>query len=44
MLLTVGNDGHVTNVRGLVHEPTDLVYREVNEDIVNIVDDQSARS
>jgi hypothetical protein len=26
MSLTVGNDGHVTDVRGLVHEPTNLVY------------------
>jgi len=24
--LTVGDDGHVTDVRGLVHEPTNLVY------------------
>ena len=26
IILTVGDDGHVTDVRGPVHEPTDLVY------------------
>ena len=30
----MGNDTHVTDVRGPVHEATDLIYREVTGDTV----------
>ena len=34
----MSNDTHVTNVRGLVHELTDLIYREVTVGIIVEID------
>lgn len=42
VLLTMSNDTHVTDVGGLVHELTDLVYGKVTVDIGDIIVDQSA--
>ena len=36
---TMSNDTHVTDVRGLVHELTDLIYREVTVGIFAIDED-----
>lgn len=38
----MSDNTHVTDVGGLVHELTDLVYGEVTVDIGDIVADQSA--